>query len=127
MKRKDFLNKMRNRRRGDALELREPERRRAIDWRTLRVELPAAGEILQQLPVGEVILTPDGLALRASEPCWVRGYRMWLSDDGGARAECQYRPAETGEAAPPGAAALAVGETWTPDAEGYGSAGSGLR
>lgn len=115
MKRKDFLNKMRNRRRGDQLELREPERRRAIDWRTLRVELPASGESRQQLPVGEVTVFPQGIAVHAGEPCWVRGFRMWLTASGDGRAEFQYRPAEPDEAAPPGATALAAGDIWTPE------------
>lgn len=114
MKRKDFLNKMRSRRRGDQLELREPERRRAIDWRTLRVELPADGEAHRELPVGEVLLSPDGASLAASEPCWVRGYRMWFSDAGEGRAEFQYRPADEDEQAPSGAVALRAGDTWTP-------------
>ena len=41
MKRKDFLRRMRSRRRQDqAIQEREPERRRATDWRTLRLQLP---------------------------------------------------------------------------------------
>lgn len=117
MKRKDFLNKMRSRRRGDQLELREPERRRAIDWRTLRVELPEVGEDRRALPVGEVLLSPEGVTLLASEPCWVRGYRMWHTDSGEGRAEFQYRPAEAGDEAPPGAAALHAGDTWQPETQ----------
>ena len=116
MKRKDFLRKMRNRRRRDELELREPERRRAIDWRTLRVELPEAGAAgaEQPLSVGVVELLPDGIRLRPERPCWVRGYRLWHDDVGQARAEFQYRPVEEDAAAPPGATALKAGEAWQP-------------
>ena len=115
MKRKDFLRKMRNRRRGDAeLERREPERRRAIDWRTLRVELPAEGEIEQPMAVGVLELRHAGLRLRPTQTCWVRGYRRWEEDDGSARAEFQYRPAEDGRDPPHGATAVATEETWEP-------------
>ncbi len=115
MKRKDFLTRMRNRRRGDQLELRTPEQRRAIDWRTLRVELPAAdgdGETLE-MAVGSVELLMNGIRLRPNQPCWVRGYRSW-SDEGAGRAEFQYRLADEGAAPPPGAAALATDEVWQP-------------
>lgn len=115
MKRKDFLNKMRNRRRGDQLELREPERRRDSDWRTLRVDLPDDGERREVLAVGEVVLGTEGIGLLASEPCWVRGYRMWMTDAGECRAEFQYRPADAGEEAPPGAVTLRAGDTWEPE------------
>ena len=116
MKRKDFLTRMRNRRRGDQLELRTPEKRRAIDWRTLRVELPAAGEetTTQELVVGSVELLSGGIRLLTTQPCWVRGYRLWSDDDGVSRAEFQYRPVDEGAAPPPGAMAIATDEVWTP-------------
>lgn len=117
MKRKDFLRKMRERRRGDKeLERREPERRRAVDWRTLRVELPDAetdGTESQELPVGVLRLLTDGIQLEASDPCWVRGYRAF-EEDGGLRAEFQYRPVDPDADPPPGATALRSGEVWTP-------------
>lgn len=116
MKRKDFLRKMRNRRRGDQLELRESDRRRASDWRTLRVDLPAAdaspGE--HDLPVGKVTLLPTGIRLQATGPCWVRGYRVWTEDDGHSRAEFQYRPVDEPGTPPPGATAVDDGATWEP-------------
>ena len=116
MKRKDFLARMRNRRRGDQLELRAPEKRRAIDWRTLRVELPAAGEkaTTQQLAVGSVELLAAGIRLLSTQPCWVRGYRMWNDDAGIGRAEFQYRPVAEGAVPPPGATAIATDEVWEP-------------
>lgn len=116
MKRKDFLRKMRDRRRGGVVEERQPARRRAVDWRTLRVELPAEGDAEpepQKLPVGELRLLQGGVQLDASDPCWVRGYRVW-EDDGAMRAEFQYRPVEADKEPPPGAIALAAGETWKP-------------
>ena len=116
MKRKDFLTKMRNRRRGDRIELREPEKRRAIDWRTLRVELPAEGEAegAQEMAVGVVGLLPTGIRLTPGQACWVRGYRFWHDDEGRGRAEFQYRPVEDDSTPPPGATALAVDEVWQP-------------
>lgn len=114
MKRKDFLRHMRNRRRGDQIELREPEQRRAIDWRTLRVDLPAQGESQETIAPGVVTLTRDGIHLRASEACWVRGYRAFKAADGHRRAEFQYRPAEADTPPPPGAVALRAEEIWTP-------------
>ena len=115
MKRKDFLTRMRNRRRGDQLELRAPEKRRAIDWRTLRVELPAAGDDAERLEVavGSVELLIGGIRLHPNQPCWVRGYRVW--DDGGlGRAEFQYRPVQEDASPPPGATAIAADEVWQP-------------
>lgn len=119
MKRKDFLRNMRNRRRGDELELREPERRRIYDWRTLRVDLPAEGEDADphELPVGSVQRLPDGVILEASEYCWVRGYRLWHADDGQARAEFQYRPVREPRTPPPGAIAVKADSTWEPEAD----------
>jgi len=116
MKRKDFLTRMRNRRRGDQLELRAPEKRRAIDWRTLRVELPAAGDeaITQELAVGAVELLAAGIRLRPTQACWVRGYRMWKDDSDVSRAEFQYRPVDEGAAPPPGATAVSADEVWEP-------------
>jgi len=114
MKRKDFLQRVRNRRRDDQLELREPERRRATDWRTLRVDLPDSGERTQELPVGPVTLAPTGLRLDATRPCWVRGYRMWTAEDGQARAELQYKLLDEPAPAPPGSTALDSGESWRP-------------
>lgn len=118
MKRKDFLRKMRGRRRGDKeLEKREPERRRAADWRTLRVDLPSSADgepQSQELPVGVLQLLPEGIQLEATAPCWVRGYRLYEAEEGLLRAEFQYRPVEPGSTAPPGATALESGEAWTP-------------
>lgn len=116
MKRKDFLRKMRNRRFGE-VQQREPERRRAVDWRTLRVELPAAAEPdrEEQTPVGSVHLQAAGIRLEAEQACWVRGYRLWETEDGRQRAEFQYRPNDEGEPAPPGAMALAAGSSWEPE------------
>lgn len=115
MKRKDFLRKMKDRRRGGALEERQPEKRRKVDWRTIRERLPAEGETPAPIPmqVGQLHLLPGGVRLEADGPCWVRGYRLYEAD-GGLRAEFQYRPAEPDSAAPPGAVALAPGETWQP-------------
>lgn len=119
MKRKDFLRTMRNRRRRDQLELREPERRRAADWRTLRVDLPADGEeaAAQTIQVGSVHLLPAGVRLEATETCWVRGYRVWETDDGQRRAEFQYRSVEEPGAPPPGSSAVNAGESWEPPAD----------
>jgi hypothetical protein len=116
MKRKDFLRKMKDRRRGGTLEERQPAVRRKVDWRTIREDLPVAGEAPPDpvsMPVGELHLLPAGVRLQASHPCWVRGYRMFEADEG-MRAEFQYRPAEPGSEAPPGAIALAPGESWEP-------------
>ncbi|NKB89277.1 MAG: hypothetical protein GKS06_13750 [Acidobacteria bacterium] len=115
MKRKDFLTRMRNRRRGDQLELRTGDRRRAIDWRTLRVELPDDDNVAtQDLAVGTVEMLSSGIRLRPSEPCWVRGYRMWQDDEGRGRAEFQYRPVPEDAAPPPGATAVGLDEIWQP-------------
>ena len=114
MKRKDFLRKMRSRRRHDQLELREPEQRRAIDWRTLRVDLPPEGEAEQTLVVGTLTLTPKGLRLSATQACWVRGYRAWRTDAGEGKAEFQYRAVAEGTPPPPGTMALQAGEIWEP-------------
>lgn len=116
MKRKDFLQRMRNRRRRDELELREPERRRAIDWRTLRVELPADADSggQQALSIGTVELLPAGIRLHPTEACWVRGYRVWRDDEGQGRAEFQYRPVAADREPPPGAEALGANEEWAP-------------
>jgi len=115
MKRKDFLARMRNRRRGDQLELRTPEKRRAIDWRTLRVELPAADDAAatMDMAIGSVRLLIDGIRLRPNQPCWVRGYRIW-NDGETDRAEFQYRLAEEGAVPPPGATAIDTDEVWQP-------------
>ena len=116
MKRKDFLTRMRNRRRGDQLELRTSDTRRAIDWRTLRVELPSAGEetAKQDLAIGSLELFASGIRLLPTQPCWVRGYRIWRDDAGVGRAEFQYRPVDEGSAPPPGSTALATDEAWEP-------------
>jgi len=116
MERKDFLTRMRNRRRGDQLELRTSETRRAIDWRTLRVELPAAAEEVAKrgLAIGSVELFAAGIRLLPTQPCWVRGYRMWSDDAGVGRAEFQYRPVDEGASPPPGSMALATSEIWEP-------------
>ncbi len=118
MKRKDFLQRMRSRRRRDELELREPERRRAIDWRTLRVELPAAGDPdgQQALSIGTIELLAEGIRLHPTDPCWVRGYRVWGDDEGQGRAEFQYRPVAADSQPPPGATALGADEEWSPTA-----------
>jgi hypothetical protein len=115
MKRKDFLTRMRNRRRGDQLELRAPEKRRAVDWRTLRVELPTAGGDTAALDtaVGSMELLAGGIRLRPNQPCWVRGYRQW-NEGGTGRAEFQYRLAEEDATPPPGATAIAKDEVWEP-------------
>jgi hypothetical protein len=116
MKRKDFLTRMRNRRRGDQLELRTGASRRAIDWRTLRVELPDEPDTgaNQELAVGSVELLADGIRLRPTQPCWVRGYRIWRDDDGVGRAEFQYKLADAGATPPPGSIALAADADWQP-------------
>lgn len=117
MKRKDFLRKMRDRRRGGAIEERQPEVRRAVDWRTLRVDLPAADGAESEpehTPVGVLYKLPDGVRLEASANCWVRGYRVYETD-GGKRAEFQYRPAEEDSDAPPGSTAVAAFESWQPE------------
>jgi hypothetical protein len=118
MKRKDFLRKMRNRRRGAApIEERRPERRRATDWRTLRFELPQPDDAARSetTPVGGIELVHEGARLTATSSCWVRGYRRWRTDEGETRAEFQYRPASDEEAPPAGSTALAVGERWEPE------------
>ena len=118
MKRRDFLQKMRSRRRGDRLEPREPERRRS-DWRTLRLELPEGegATAVQEIPVGTLLQRPDGVRLEAAQRCWVRGYRFWRSEQGAPRAELQFRAAAEAEAPPPGATALAPGDVWEPGRE----------
>ena len=75
MKRKDFLRKMKDRRRGGTLEERQPEKRRKVDWRTLRIDLPASDEKLpaaELIPVGTLHRLPTGIRLEASSICWVR-------------------------------------------------------
>ena len=117
MKRKDFLRKMKDRRRGGAVEERQPEKRRKVDWRTLRVDLPVSGETpttSDNLPVGDLFLLPGGVRLEASRPCWVRGYRRFDAE-GTLRAEFQYRPAEPGSEPPPGSIGLQAGEIWEPE------------
>ena len=117
MKRKDFLRKMRDRRRRGGFEERRPERRRAVDWRTLRYKLPAEGAKLpepESTPVGKVQLLPDGVRFDATEHCWVRGYRLWDADDG-RRAEFQYRPVDPDSDPPPGSTALAPNASWQPE------------
>lgn len=116
MKRKDFLRKMRQRRRHDQeLEKREPERRRRADWRTVHLDLPPEGDTAEQpTAVGIIELRPDGIRLRPQEPCWVRGYRRWRGDEGEGKAEFQYRIVEEGAEPPPGAVALDEGEPWEP-------------
>ena len=116
MKRKDFLRKMKDRRRGGTLEERRPERRRKVDWRTIREALPADDDAVTapiKMPVGELYLMPGGVRLEATSACWVRGYRVFAADDG-LRAEFQYRPADAGSDPPPGATAVATGESWEP-------------
>ena len=117
MKRKDFLRKMKDRRRGGGVEERQPEKRRMVDWRTLRVDLPSADEPppeSEHLPVGDLFLLPGGVRLEASRPCWVRGYRRF-EVEGALRAEFQYRPADPDSEAPPGSAGLREGEIWEPE------------
>lgn len=117
MKRKDFLRKMKDRQRGGTLEAREPEKRRKVDWRTLRESLPAAGEEVpaaQSMPVGRLHRLPGGVRLEASSACWVRGYRLFETD-GIRRAEFQYRPAEPDSEPPPGSTGLQAGEIWEPE------------
>lgn len=116
MKRKDFLRKMKDRRRRGAVEERQPEQRRKVDWRTIRESLPAADAPLPapiEMPVGELHLLPSGVRLDASSACWVRGYRVY-EGDAGVRAEFQYRPAVADSEPPPGAAAVDPGESWEP-------------
>ncbi len=112
MKRKDFLRKMRNRRRGERLEPSTAEQRRAVDWRTLRFALPSSGGERRQTALGTFELTPDGVVLHANVPCWVRGYRRWQDDEGRAHVEFQVRPVQGGEVAPPGVDPVAAGESW---------------
>lgn len=116
MKRKDFLRKMKDRRRGGTLEERQPEQRRKVDWRTVREDLPSEGEELpapQSMPVGKLYLLPGGVRLEASSACWVRGYRLYDAG-GGMRAEFQYRPADPDSEPPPGSIGLQAGERWEP-------------
>jgi len=117
MKRKDFLRKMKKRRRGDEIEKREPGKHRKVDWRTLRVDLPEPEESSddESLPVGTLQLLPGGIRLEATAACWVRGYRFWTDDEGVSRAEFQYRPVETGSQPPPGSTGLEAGDTWEPE------------
>ena len=113
MKRKTFLRRMRDHRRGDReLELRDSEQRRRVDWRTLRVELPDDGEVEQQVAVGVVLLRPENVELRASESCWVRGYRRWENNEGEGRAEFQYRLAQNGNEPPPGSTSVEADGAW---------------
>ena len=117
MKRKDFLRKMRDRRRGGEIEERKPEQRRAVDWRTLRVDLQQPGA--QQAEPEETIVgllhtLTDGVRLEATQPCWVRGYRVYESE-GTKRAEFQYRPVEPGSEPPPGSTGIDPGEVWQPE------------
>ena len=117
MKRKDFLRKMKDRRRGGTLEERQPEKRRKVDWRTLRVDLPAPDEeapAAESMPVGTLHRLSSGVRLEASNTCWVRGYRQFDAD-GTARAEFQYRPAGAASDAPPGSVGLEAGESWEPE------------
>lgn len=117
MKRKDFLRKMKDRRRGGAVEERQPEKRRQVDWRTLRVDLPQEDETAlepEQMPVGALLRLSGGVRLEASRACWVRGYRRFEADDT-QRAEFQYRPAEPDSEPPPGSTGLKAGEIWEPE------------
>ena len=117
MKRKDFLRKMKDRRRGGTLEERQPEKRRKVDWHTLRVELPGPEEKLpaaEPMPVGALHRMPKGIRLEASSTCWVRGYRRY-EVEGVPRAEFQYRPVEIDSEAPPGSVSLKPGESWEPE------------
>ena len=117
MKRKDFLRKMRGRRRGGEIEERKPEQRRAVDWRTLRVDL-ATSDTVQAEPedtaVGLLGTLTDGVRLEVTQPCWVRGYRVYESE-GTKRAEFQYRPVDAGSEPPPGSTGLDVGDVWQPE------------
>tara|TARA_B100000929_G_scaffold111653_1_gene88418 strand:- start:1066 stop:1422 length:357 start_codon:yes stop_codon:yes gene_type:complete len=117
MKRKDFLRKMKDRRRGGTLEKRQPEKRRKVDWRTLRVDLPGPEEKLpaaEPMPFGVLHRMPKGIRLEASSICWVRGYRRY-EVEGVPRAEFQYRPVEIDSEAPPGSVSLKPGESWEPE------------
>ncbi len=117
MKRKDFLRKMKDRRRGGTLEERHPEQRRKVDWRTVRENLPSEGaEPLapRSMPVGELYLLPSGVRLEASSSCWVRGYRLYEAG-GTLRAEFQYRPADPDSEPPPGSIGLQAGKSWEPE------------
>ena len=117
MKRKDFLRKMKDRRRGGTLEERQPEKRRKVDWRTLRVDLQGPEEKLpaaEPMPVGALHRMPKGIRLEASSICWVRGYRRY-EVEGVPRAEFQYRPVEIDSEAPPGSVSLKPGESWEPE------------
>jgi hypothetical protein len=116
MKRKDFLRKMKDRRRGGTFEERQPEKRRKVDWRTLRVDLPGPDDALpepESTPVGELFRLPDGVRLEATRPCWVRGYRLYEAEDV-RRAEFQYRPADPDSEPPPGSTGLGSGDHWQP-------------
>ncbi len=117
MKRKDFLRKMRDRRRGGEIEERKPEQRRAVDWRTLRVDLaPSDTEVTEpeETAVGLLHTRTDGVRLEVTQPCWVRGYRIYESE-GAKRAEFQYRPVDAGSEPPPGSTGLETGDTWRPE------------
>jgi hypothetical protein len=116
MKRKDFLRKMKDRRRGGTFQERQPEKRRMVDWRTLRVDLPGPDEewpAAEPMPVGSLHRLPTGVRLEASSTCWVRGYRLY-EVGGTTRAEFQYRPADSDSEAPPGSIGLKAGESWEP-------------
>jgi hypothetical protein len=117
MKRKDFLRKMRDRRRGGEIEERQPEKRRAVDWRTLRVDLAqsqAEPEEPEETAVGLLHALPDGVRLEVTHPCWVRGYRVYEADDA-TRAEFQFRPVDEGSDPPPGSTGLNTGDVWQPE------------
>ena len=117
MKRKDFLRKMRDRRRGGEIEERKPEQRRAVDWRTLRVDLaPSSTEQgeSEETAVGLLHKLTNGVRLEVTQPCWVRGYRVYESE-GSKRAEFQYRPVDPGSEPPPGSTGLEAGATWQPE------------
>jgi len=117
VKRKDFLRKMKDRRRGGTLEERQPDKRRMVDWRTLRVDLPEAGDVPpnpEETPVGELFRLPGGVRLEAARPCWVRGYRLFEAE-GTHRAEFQYRPVDPDSEPPPGSTGLNAGDHWNPE------------
>ena len=117
MKRNDFLRKMRDRRRGGEIEERKPEQRRAVDWRTLRIDLAQSNTEqaeAEETAVGLLHKLTDGVRLEVTQPCWVRGYRVYESE-GAKRAEFQYRPAEDGSEPPPGSTGLEAGATWQPE------------
>ncbi len=116
MKRKDFLRKTKDRRRGGTFAERQPDKRRKADWRTVRVDLPGADEqrpAAEPMPVGFLYRLPTGVRLEASSTCWVRGFRRY-EVEGTTRAEFQYRPADPDSEAPTGSVGLKAGESWEP-------------